>query len=100
MSPFKYSRMLYLDNHLSEGIHTWIIYVMLAFLSCYRTPGSMPGDGATGSKSSTCLKRDISGLKFSRSLYLDNHQSENIHTRTKGTLRVGSNSITLDRNAP
>ena len=44
------------------------------------------GDGATGSKSSTCSKCGLSGLKVSRSLYLDNHLSERVHTRTKCTL--------------
>ena len=38
------------------------------------------------SKSSTCSKCGISGLNFSRSSYLDNHLSESIHTRIKGTL--------------
>ena len=32
------------------------------------------------------LKCGISGLKVSRSSYLDNHLSESIHARTKGTL--------------
>ena len=43
-------------------------------------------DGATGSKSSTFSKCGMSALKFSRSLYLDNHLSESIHAWIKGTI--------------
>ena len=60
--------------------------VRLAFIPCHRTPGSMPVDGATGSKSSTCSKCGMSVLKFSRSSYLDNHLSESIHAWTTGIL--------------
>ena len=35
---FKFSRSLYLGNHITEGIHTWTI----------GTQGSMPGGGARG----------------------------------------------------
>ena len=58
----------------------------LAFIPCHRTPGSVPVDGATGSKSSTCSKCGMSALKFSRSSYLDNHLSESIHAWIKGTI--------------
>ena len=55
-------------------------------MPCHRIPGSMPVDGATGSKSSTCSKCGMSALKFYRSSYLDNHLSESIPAWTKGTL--------------
>ena len=58
----------------------------LAFIPYHRTPGSVPVDGATGSKSSICSKCGMSALKFSRSSYLDNRLSESIHAWTKGTI--------------
>ena len=85
LSALKFSRSPYLDTHLSESEHGHA--VRWAFIPCHRTPGSMPVDGATGSKSSTCSKCGRSVLNFSRSSYLDNHLiSESIHARTKGTL--------------
>ena len=78
----KFSRSPYLDNHLSKGIHTWNICSFHAI----GPQGPCPGKGATGSKSSSCSKCGISGLKFSRSSYLDNHLSKSIHTWSKGTL--------------
>ena len=62
--------------------------VRLAFIPYHRTPGSMPVDGATGSKSSTCSKCGMSVLKFSRCSYLDSHLSESIHAWTKGSLSL------------
>ena len=66
MSALKFSRSPYLDTHLSECIHAWTMGILLrlAFIPCHRTPGSMPVDGATGSKSSTCSKCGMSVLKF------------------------------------
>ena len=58
----------------------------LVFIPCHRIPGSVPVDGATGSKSSTCSKCGMSALKFSRSSYLDNHLSESIHAWIKGII--------------
>ena len=59
----------------------------VGFHSMPSDPGSMPVDGATGSKSSTCSKCGMSVLKLSRSLFLDNHLSERIDAWTKGTLK-------------
>ena len=87
MSALKFSRSPYLDTHLSEFSCLDHGYPLrLAFIPCHRTPGSMPVDGATGSKSSMCSKCGMSALKFSRSSYLDNQLSESIHAWTKGTL--------------
>ena len=61
--------------------------VRLTFIPCHRTPGSMPVDGAKGSKSSTYSKCGMSALQFSRSSYLENHLSENIHAWAKGTVK-------------
>ena len=46
----KFSRSPYLDNHSSEGIHTWTIDtpVGLAFIPWHLAPGSRPGGGAGG----------------------------------------------------
>ena len=70
-----------LFSHMQKAgfLMTWfnIIYpVRLAFISCHRTLGYMPGDWATGSKSSILSKCGISGLKVSRSSYLDNHLNQ------------------------
>ena len=88
MFALKFSRSPYLDNHLSEGIHTWTICTLRGWLSFHAIgpQGLYPGTGATGSKSNTCSKCGISVLKFSRSSYLDNHLSEIIYTWTKGTI--------------
>ena len=78
-----------ISRHLLIRMHSCLDHgypVGLAFIPCHRTQGSMPVDGATASKSSTCSKYDMSALKFSRSLYLDNHLSESIHAWIKGTI--------------
>ena len=74
----KFSRNPYFDNHLSEGNHTWtqsyldhMYFVRLAFLSCHRTTGSMPWDWGCRVQIQYMFKCGISGLKFSRSSYLD-----------------------------
>ena len=60
--------------------------VRLAFIPGHRTPGSVPVDEATGSKSSTCSTCGMSALKFSRSSYFDNNLSESIHVWIKGNI--------------
>ena len=67
MSALKFSRSPYLDTHLLIRMHSCLDHgypVRLAFIPCHRTLGSMPVDGATGSKSSTCSKCGMSVSKF------------------------------------
>ena len=88
MPALKFSRNS-ISRHPLLRMHSCLDHrypVRLAFIPCHRTPGSMPMDGATGSKSSTCSKCGLSVLKFYRSSYLDNHLSESIYAWAKGTL--------------
>ena len=85
-------RLSFLEVHISTPtyqnafmLEPWVS-CEVGFHSIPSDPGSMPMDGATWSKSSTCSKCGMSVLKFSRSSYLDSHLSESIHAWTKGNL--------------
>ena len=87
ISAFKFSRSAYLDNYLSEGIHIG------PYVPCEIGFHFMPSDPRVHAcewgyrvKIQFMLKCGVSGLKFSRILYFDNHLSESNHSRTKGTL--------------
>ena len=72
--------------------------VWLAFISCHRTPGSMPGDTPSGSKSSTSIVLNVVFLGYS---FLEAHILTIAYQKAfiigpKVSYRVGSHSITLD----
>ena len=98
MFALRYSRSPYFDNHLSEVIQTWTICTLLDWLSFHAIgpQGPCPGTGAIGSKSSTCSKCGISGLKFLEVHILTTTYQKAFILGPKVPYRIGSHSITLD----
>ena len=87
ISVLKFSRSSYLDNHLSESIHTWTKGTLKGWLSLHNIGplGPCPG-GGRGQKLVDLQNVVFLRLNVSRSPYLDNHLSESIQTWTIGTL--------------